>query len=117
MESLFGSSDGCCQLQQYNNELEDVDMDLATIEQSSSVARPNDIKPIAEFIAISSASDAASITKTGELGISRDDVTDADRPRSVFIGQDGSQIFEFKLDRRRQRDYCFRFPNERGHFT
>ena len=78
MESLFGSGDGCCQLQQYNNELEDVDMDLATIKQLASSARPNDIEPIAEFIAIGSASDTASIPKTGKLGISRNDVADAD---------------------------------------
>ena len=78
---------------------------------------PYNIEPILEFMTICSPADAASVAKAGELSVTRDNMSYTDSPWSVPVGQNGSKVFEFELDRRRQRYNCFCFPDKGGHIS
>ena len=106
-----------CQLQEDNDELEDVDVDLANVKMLTSACRPHNIKPIFELVTESGTTDWAGVAETGKLRVAGDDMSDANRPRAVGIRYEGVELSDFELDWCIDLDFCFCFPDQRCNFS
>ena len=117
LEVGFLPGDSGCELQQHNNELENVDVDRAGEKLLASAIGPHDIEPIVEVVAVGPSSNSTCVSEACELRVSWNNVTDAYRPWSGFIGEEMKHGCQLKCDGVGNRDNCLCFPNHDSNIT
>ena len=117
MEPFLLSCDCGCQLEQHDNEFENVDVHLVSFEHGTCFGRPDDVKPVFEFLTICSPSNSTGVTETGLLCIAGDHVADADGPRNRRFIHVLVDILNLSSDRVGNGDFRLGAPQQSGHVT